>query len=65
MPTYEYKCNSCKNIKEEFQYINDPAPLCDKCKIEMTKLINGAPMIRKGAGLYSLDIDLKPSKLGE
>lgn len=65
MPTYEYQCSSCDNVKEEFQFINDPPISCERCGIEMNRVLNGAPMIRKGAGLYSIDTTSEPRHMGK
>ena len=54
MPIYEFECEECKRIEESPQKIDDPAPECHHKP--MKRLISGAPSIRKGAGLYSLDI---------
>lgn len=64
MPTYNYKCASCEKTQEAFQFLNEPPLKCEKCNIEMDKEIHGSPMIRKGGGLYSLDIQ-KPGIMGE
>jgi putative FmdB family regulatory protein len=60
MPTYDYECKECGEKKEVFQKMDDPAPEChDK---PMTRLV-GAPWVRRGAGIYSMDVENK--KLGE
>lgn len=55
MPTYEYECEVCGETKEVFQKMDDPSPVCHER--QMKKLIGSAPWIRKGAGLYSIDIE--------
>ncbi len=53
MPLYEYKCEICGKEEEVFAHLNDPPPDCDGKP--MTKLLSSFT-IRKGGGLYSLDI---------
>lgn len=60
MPTYEYICEECNEEKTVFQGMSDPNPEChDK---PMKRLISGAPHIRKGGGLYSVDLDGSSTK---
>jgi putative FmdB family regulatory protein len=59
MPTYEYECQKCGYIFEEFQSIN-AAPLknCKKegCDGTVRRLFSGgAGFIFKGSGFYSTD----------
>jgi putative FmdB family regulatory protein len=59
MPTYEYECDTCGLVFEEFQSIT--APPLTKCKKEgcpgaVRRLISpGAGFIFKGSGFYSTD----------
>jgi len=57
MPTYEYKCENCGFVFEEFQSMNDvPINKCPKCKGKVRRLIGaGAGMIFKGSGFYLTD----------
>ncbi len=57
MPTYEYKCDSCGHIFEEFQNIkDDPIDICPICNSEVHRLINGGVgLIFKGSGFYITD----------
>ena len=53
MPTYEYKCNSCKETFEDFHKITeDPEMTCPKCKSDdVRKIISGGTgFIIKGGG---------------
>lgn len=59
MPTYTYLCEPCNVETEEFHGIRDPQPPCGKCGGEQKRLIGGAPMVRKGAGLWSYDVASK------
>ena len=61
MPTYEYQCDSCKNVFDVFQSIK-ASPLrkaeCPKCKKErpVRRLIStGGAVIFKGSGFYQTD----------
>jgi putative FmdB family regulatory protein len=69
MPTYEYKCDSCGFLFEEFQSMNDkPIDKCPKCNGKVQRLIGaGAGMIFKGSGFYLTDYkksNSSPAKLG-
>jgi len=58
MPTYEYRCKSCKHEFEEFQPITaEPIQDCPKCKKrKVERLIGGgAGIIFKGSGFYQTD----------
>lgn len=57
MPTYEYKCDNCGYIFEEFQSINDePVKICPKCGGNVRKMISGGiGLIFKGSGFYITD----------
>ena len=57
MPTYEYRCKSCKHAFEALQSIS-AAPLrrCPKCGKGVERLISaGAGIIFKGSGFYQTD----------
>ena len=52
MPTYDYKCNACSYLFEEFQSIKDaPLKKCPKCgKKKLRRLIGGgAAVMFKGS----------------
>ena len=57
MPTYEYKCDKCGHVFEEFQSIkDDPLSKCPKCGGKVQRLIGpGAGLIFKGSGFYLTD----------
>ncbi|HUI31053.1 MAG TPA: zinc ribbon domain-containing protein [Candidatus Acidoferrales bacterium] len=57
MPTYEYKCDNCGFLFEEFQSMSDePIKNCPKCQGKVQRLISaGAGMIFKGSGFYLTD----------
>ncbi len=63
MPTYEYKCNNCGYVFEEFQSINDePIKICPKCGGSVRKKISaGVGLIFKGSGFYITDYKRKGS----
>lgn len=55
MPLYEYKCPNCCRILEVIQKYDDPFPICEKCKVEMKKLISLSSFRLKGSGWYKTD----------
>ena len=57
MPTYEYKCEKCGNVFEEFQSMkDDPISVCPNCGGKVQRLIgSGAGLIFKGSGFYLTD----------
>jgi len=56
MPIYEYQCESCGEIVENWQKITDP-PLekCESCGGKMKKLISQSTFQLKGSGWYVTD----------
>ena len=56
MPIYEYQCESCGVIVENWQKITDP-PLekCEACGGKMKKLISQSTFHLKGSGWYVTD----------
>lgn len=64
MPTYEYKCNKCGYVFEQFQKITDkPLEKCPKCKGAVKRLISsGAGIIFKGKGFYQTDYKTSEAK---
>ena len=59
MPTYEYECDKCGHIFEEFQSITaEPLKKCTKpeCGGDVHRLLSpGAGFIFKGSGFYITD----------
>ncbi len=58
MPTYDYRCNSCKHRFELFQSMKDaPKRKCPECgKSALERLIGtGAAVLFKGTGFYQTD----------
>ena len=58
MPTYDYKCDACNHLWEEFQSIKaEPTKKCPKCgKSKARRQIGGgAGLIFKGSGFYLTD----------
>ncbi len=57
MPIYEYRCQSCGNVIEKLQRMNDPAPTdCPECgKPDLRRKISAAGFRLKGAGWYETD----------
>ena len=71
MPIYEYQCQICSRIVEDYQKINDP-PLTEcrngKCKGKLKRLISQGGFILKGDGWYSTGYQKKtedPKKTDE
>ncbi len=57
MPTYEYVCEDCGYVFEEFQNITaKPLTVCPKCGGHVRRKIGtGAGLIFKGSGFYITD----------
>jgi putative FmdB family regulatory protein len=55
MPIYEYKCNGCKNVFEEFMHLGSENPSCPKCSSQTEKLISYCGGVVKGSENRSLD----------
>jgi len=57
MPTYDYRCKSCKHGFEVFHSMNaDPVLVCPKCGGSVERLIGtGSGPIFKGKGFYQTD----------
>ena len=58
MPTYDYVCNACGHVWDEFKPMTAPltkkCPKCKKAKAER-KIGAGAGLIFKGSGFYLTD----------
>ncbi len=56
MPIYEYQCEKCGQIVENWQKVSDP-PLerCESCGGPMKKLISQTTFQLKGSGWYVTD----------
>ena len=65
MPTYEYRCQTCSYIFEEFQNITEkPISRCPKCDHKVQRLIGtGAGVIFKDSGSSAVNSnkDFSPS----
>lgn len=57
MPNYDYECEDCGYVFEEFQsMMEDPLSVCPKCGGKLRRLIGaGAGLIFKGSGFYITD----------
>lgn len=57
MPTYDYRCLSCKHQYEVVQKMSDPPrKRCPKCGKKVERLIGaGAGLLFKGSGFYITD----------
>ncbi len=67
MPTYEYHCSNCNQVKEIVQKINDPVlTVCpDCCQETLTKRLPTSFTIQfKGSGFYATDYQKNSSCCG-
>ena len=57
MPTYEYECQKCGHVFEEFQKMTDePLKECPECLGKVKRLIGvGGGVIYKGGGFYTTE----------
>ena len=58
MPTYDYICDACGHVWEEFQSITaEPTKKCPECKKKKARrrIGSGAGIIFKGSGFYQTD----------
>ena len=58
MPTYDYQCDACGHVFEEFQSITArPLRVCPACrKRRLRRLIGtGSALLFKGSGFYATD----------
>jgi len=65
MPIYEYQCQACGAILEEFQKVSDaPLKKCPECgKNKLEKQVSASAFHLKGSGWYVTDFkDKKSSK---
>ena len=64
MPTYEYVCDTCSHLFEQFQSMtDDPIKKCPKCGADVRRLISsGAGVIFKGNGFYQTDYKRQDQK---
>jgi len=62
MPVYEFKCQSCGAITEQWQKMSDPYPTeCPVCKTgKLEKIISATGFSLKGEGWYVTDFREKP-----
>jgi putative FmdB family regulatory protein len=67
MPTYEYKCQSCKRRFEVVQSMSDkPLTECGECHGPVKRLIGtGAGFLFKGSGFYVTDYRSESYKQAE
>ena len=56
MPTYHYRCKSCKYEFDEFQSMHDdPLTICPKCNQAIIRIIQPVGIQFKGSGFYVTD----------
>lgn len=59
MPLFDFKCKSCKHVKEYLVKNSDPAPFCDQCGHPTERLIGKSSFHLKGTGWYETDFSGK------
>ena len=60
MPTYEYKCDKCGKVFEEYQSFQDKAlTQCKFCKGPVKKVFYPAGIVFKGTGFHVTDYKSK------
>jgi putative FmdB family regulatory protein len=63
MPTYEYRCTSCKHTFERVQRMTDkPVSRCPKCGKGVEKVFHAVPILFNGPGFHVNDY--APDKTG-
>ncbi len=56
MPTYQYRCQACRNELEAFQKFTDDAlTTCPECGGSLRKVFNAVGIVFKGSGFYATD----------
>jgi putative FmdB family regulatory protein len=62
MPIYEYECESCGEVIENWQKFSDaPLTMCESCGGKLHKLISHSSFHLKGSGWYVTDYAGKKS----
>ena len=62
MPIYEYECESCGEVIEDWQkFSDDPLSTCKSCGGKLHKLISHSSFHLKGSGWYVTDYSGKKS----
>lgn len=67
MPTYDYRCDNCEHVFEEFQSMSaSPLRKCPECgKLKLKRLIGtGAAVLFKGDGFWQTDYRSESYKKG-
>lgn len=56
MPTYSYRCSSCRTQRDHFQKMSDePLKECPECGGEYKRIITSVGVIFKGSGFHIND----------
>jgi putative FmdB family regulatory protein len=51
MPNWDFKCPLCEGVTEHFIENNEAVfPVCETCKVTLTKLFSATPAHFKGGG---------------
>jgi putative FmdB family regulatory protein len=64
MPIYEYRCNECHQVFEEWtKHMEDAqSPLCPICDSPAERIISNTSFVLKGEGWYVTDYGYKNKK---
>lgn len=52
MPVYKYVCRSCEVREDAIQRMDEPPPLCKKCKAPMEKSLGKTSFALRGSGWF-------------
>ena len=56
MPTYEYRCGSCRHRYEKRESFEAPSlQVCPACGAEARRVLHASAIVFKGSGFYSTD----------
>lgn len=66
MPIYEYRCQECQQIFEQWQKdFNDQDKTCPVCEGKSERLISNTSFVLKGSGWYVTDYANNSQKSGD
>ena len=66
MPTYHYRCKSCRHEFDTFQsMMDDPLTECPICSKEIIRIIQPVGIQFKGSGFYVTDKEPKKKSTSE
>lgn len=59
MPTYDFYCETCDTVVEQWLHLKEEPQPCPTCGKPMTKLLSAPPVHFKGSGFYATDYGRK------